>query len=305
VRGGGTSQDRRLRRRLPAWQCGTVISLLAAAVLLGGAAVLPSQEPASPPGLGGQIVDIAAVGEVTCSPEELKGSQLPCLGRAMPVLMAGANAVFILGDDGGPPPDDPAWARYLGHTYAVPGEFRDAAQARAYAAAYGVRGGEPGIGYYTVRIGQWNVYALNGNCDQVGGCTRSSPQGRWLAERLQTDAGCSLAIIDRPWRTAVPGLASARVSDLYAMLRDAGVELVLAGHAPYYERFAPQQGLAELVVGTGGRELPSSVGAVADGSVVQFATYGVVRITLFPNRYDGNFLSLGGQLLDGFSGACP
>ena len=302
--GGATRKERQLRPWARAWRWGTVITLLAAAVLLDGAAVLPSQEPASPPGLGGQIVDIAAVGEVTCSPEELKSGRLPCLGRAMPDLMAGADAVFILGDDGGPPPHDPAWARYLGHTYAVPGEFSGEAQARAYAAAYGVRGGEPGVGYYAVRIDQWNVYALNSNCDQVGGCTRSSSQGRWLAERLRTDTGCSLAIIDRPWRTAVPGLASAQVSDLYAMLREAGVELVLAGNAPYYERFAPHQGLTELMVGTGGRGLPSSVGAVADGSAVQFATYGVVRITLFPNRYDGNFLSLGGQLLDGFSGPC-
>jgi acid phosphatase type 7 len=282
----------------------TTIALLVAAALLGGAAVVPALEPASPSGVGGQIVDIAAVGAVTCSPDELASDSLPCLGRAMPALMAGANAVFILGDAGGPPRDDPAWVRYLGHTYAVPGTFRGEAQARAYAAAYGARGGQPGIGYYVVRIGQWTVYGLNSNCDQVGGCEPSSAQGRWLADRLRTDAGCSLAIIDRPWRTAVRKVGSSRVADLYAMLREAGVELVLAGHAPYYERFAPQEGMAELVAGTGGRELPSSRDAAADGSAVQFATYGVVRITLFPNRYDGNFLSLGGQLLDGFSGIC-
>jgi hypothetical protein len=283
----------------------TVVALLVAAAALGGAAVLPAHEPASPPGLGGQIVEIAAVGGVTCSPDELASAGLPCLGSAMPALMAGANAIFILGDaGGGPPRDDPAWGRYLGHTYAVPGTIRGEAQARAYAAAYGARGGQPGIGYYAVRIGQWTVYGLNSNCDQVGGCERSSAQGRWLADRLRADAGCSLAIIDRPWRTAVQALRSPRVADLYAMLREAGVELVLAGHAPYYERFAPQEGMAELVAGTGGRELPTSREAAADGSEVQFATYGVVRITLFPNRYDGNFLSLGGQLLDGFSGVC-
>ena len=38
-------------------------------------------------------------------------------------------------------------------------------------------------GYYSYDLGTWHIVVLNTECSKpgVGGCTSSSPQGRWLA----------------------------------------------------------------------------------------------------------------------------
>src|SRR5215212_1842594 len=41
-----------------------------------------------------------------------------------------------------------------------------------------------GEGYYSYDLGSWHIVALNSNCDKVGGCEASSPQGQWLQKDL-------------------------------------------------------------------------------------------------------------------------
>ena len=41
-----------------------------------------------------------------------------------------------------------------------------------------------GKGYYSYDLGSWHIVALNSNCDKVGGCEASSPQGQWLQRDL-------------------------------------------------------------------------------------------------------------------------
>ena len=84
----------------------------------------------------------------------------------------------------------------------------------------------------------------------------------------------------------------------WALLQEAGAELVLSGHDHDYERFAPQdahgqrdpRGLRQFVVGTGGAYptpflIPKENSAARDAS-----RNGVLRLRLAPGRYDWEFL---------------
>jgi predicted flavoprotein YhiN len=87
--------------------------------------------------------------------------------------------------------------------------------------------------------------------------------------------------------------------DLYA----AGAEIVLNGHVHDYERFNPQRpdgtadpaGIAQFVVGTGGKSLEST-GSPGPGSnsAVAAQTFGVLELTLKPGGYDYRFLTAAG-----------
>jgi hypothetical protein len=95
----------------------------------------------------------------------------------------------------------------------------------------------------------------------VGGCTRTSPQGRWLAADLAAHPNrCTQAYWHRP-RWQDNGRTNSASSYFVEALYEAGAEVVLTGHEHLYERFAPQtpsgvanpNGIRQFIVGTGGK----------------------------------------------------
>ena len=95
-------------------------------------------------------------------------------------------------------------------------------------------------------------------------------------------------------------------------LSAAHAELVLSGHDHTYQRFVPTgsggaadpAGVTQLVVGTGGEELmtpPAPRSTLATGA----SAFGVLKLTLHANGWNGSFLSAaGGSFTDSFSGTC-
>ncbi len=90
--------------------------------------------------------------------------------------------------------------------------------------------------------------------------------------------------------------------ELYRILYNANVDLVLTGHDHLYERFAPQdadgrldtvRGIREFVVGTGGVPL-YDFQAVKPNSEVRLKAHGVIRLTLSSDRYQWDFLATAG-----------
>jgi hypothetical protein len=90
--------------------------------------------------------------------------------------------------------------------------------------------------------------------------------------------------------------------DIWQILYEAGVEIVLGGHDHVYERFAPQdmdggadpsRGIREFVVGTGGAT-PYPFVDVKPNSEVRLSSRGVLRLALAAGRYDWTFVSLSG-----------
>lgn len=181
------------------------------------------------------------------------------------------------------------------HEYGSPG----AQPARAYFRL-------PERGYYAYELGAWHVVVLNSNCAPAGGCASGSPQQRWLAADLATNAArCTLAYWHHPRFSSGLHGSDQTMASLWSTLALAGADVVLAGHDHHYERFAPIDGIRSFVVGTGGRShypflrrLPRSVAA-------NWLTFGVLRLTLRPAGYDWRFLAVpGSSFTERGSAAC-
>jgi hypothetical protein len=211
---------------------------------------------------------------------------------------------------------DPAWGPFLDRTRPAPGnhEYRTP-DAAGYFAYFGARAGDPADGWYAYDLGAWRVYALNSNCDEIGGCDAGSAQVAWLRADLAADPRqCVLAYWHHPRYSSARHGSQAQTDGLWDALYDAGAEIVLNGHDHVYERFAPQsdagvldtgRGMVEFVVGTGGfshYEFPRvlSTSRVRDGT-----TFGVLDLTLAAGSWTARFVPIAGRTFtDEASGTC-
>jgi len=193
--------------------------------------------------------------------------------------------------------------------------------ASGYFGYFGARAGEASKGYYTYKRGSWRIIVLNSNCSEVGGCGALSPQGIWLHQTL-TDypAQCTLAYFHHPL-FASTGAASTAVRPFWDILYDHDADVILNGHAHYYERFAPQlpngaangsSGIREFVVGTGGAPpetpmtSPRAANSVIDSEKSPGVTaYGVLKLRLSAGSYTWKFLPVAGETFtDSGTGQC-
>jgi hypothetical protein len=188
------------------------------------------------------------------------------------------------------------------------------AGANGYFTYFGAAAGQRGQGYYSYDIGTWHLIALNSNCSDAGGCSASSPQGRWLANDLATHHNaCTLAYWHIPLFSS-GGRANNNSRALWDQLYNANADLILNGHDHIYERFAPQtpsaqadasRGIREFIVGTGGANHTSITTVAANSEVRNEDTFGVLKVTLHPTSYSWQFIPEAGQTFaDSGSTAC-
>ena len=80
---------------------------------------------------------------------------------------------------------EPAWGRFDDRVRPVPGnhDYRQSG-ASGYFSYFGSRAGPRPLGSYTYSAGDWQVFAVNSNCGDIGGCGQGSPVYRWLANAL-------------------------------------------------------------------------------------------------------------------------
>lgn len=213
---------------------------------------------------------------------------------------------------------DPAWGRHKNRTFAVMGNHEyDAGTAAAAFDYFGHRAGPRHKGYYSVDIGGWHVIVLNDNSSAVS-FAAGSTQLQWLQADLAANTRpCTVALWHQPF------FLSSNTADftvrptrkvLWAALDAAGVDLVVNGHQHHYERMAPMRpdgtldrlrGIRQFNVGTGGESVALPTVAIHPNSEVRAATYGVLKLTLRPGRYDWEFLSVAGQTFrDQGTGLC-
>jgi calcineurin-like phosphoesterase family protein len=216
---------------------------------------------------------------------------------------------------------DPTWGRFkertrpaLGnHEY---GEF----SASGYFHYWGAQAGPASKGFYSYDLGSWHIVVLNTNCNvsAPGGCAKDSPQETWLrADLAGHSKACILAYGHHALfssgvfkRHALHPEIKPLWDDLYA----AHADLILAGHEHSYERFAPQdpegnpevaRGIREIVVGTGGRSHDPLGFPIPNSEVRDWQTYGVLKLTLAPGKYDWEFIPEEGKSFrDSGSGVC-
>jgi len=150
--------------------------------------------------------------------------------------------------------------RQFGHlnpiTMPTPGNHEyDTPGAQGYYDYFGPSAHGP-QGYYSADLGAWHLVSLNSDiCRDDPGCGPGTPQYEWLAADLAAnDAMCTLAFQHHPtfdwrqWQKFVDpddprpngGSENEMYLDMWRLMDDAGVDVMLAGHNHIYHRWAPQ-----------------------------------------------------------------
>jgi hypothetical protein len=310
----------------------------AATGALGGASG-GHERVAAPGSSAGDAPLAVAAGDIACDPggplfNSGAGTRTSChMGATSEVVLrARPDVVLPLGDtqyeDGSltkyHASYGPSWGRFKhitrpaigNHEYGTPG----AAGYFDYFNGVGRRTGRAGHrrkGYYSFNLGRWHLVSLNANCHlpQVA-CSPRSRQARWLrADLRRSRKRCALAYSARPRFSSYQKGRYQPLEDLFKILYNYRVELLLSGDVHNYERFAPQdpsgrlhprRGVRQFVVGTGGKNLSQFTQGVRPNSEAQNATtFGVLALRLRPRSYSWQFLpEAGGAYTDSGGGRC-
>ena len=173
--------------------------------------------------------------------------------------------------------------------------------------------GRPGSVITGFRSGGWQVFALNSNAD-LG---MRNMQAVWLRnEMVAQPSQCALAYFHHPrFSSGSHGTVPPPpvVPEMWRDLHAAGVDVIIAAHEHFYERFAPQTpdgspddqfGIRQFIVGTGGAPLTQTVRRVANSEIV-ISAFGILRLTLEAQSYRWEFIAAdAGAVLDSGSGRC-
>ena len=293
-----------------------------AVMLASGAAAAP--RPAT----------VVAAGDIACHPGDPafnQGAGTPelCRMRATSdqALALAPAAVLVLGDNqywSGSLEEhlasyDPTWGRLRSRTLPVPGNHEYlTAGAAGYFAYFGAAAGDPEAPWNAWRLGPqtadgpaWLALGLDSTCQVSGTCAE---QLDWLQAQLagRRPGQCLLAFWHHPRFSSGLHGDHPRMGELWQPLREAGADLVLAGHDHHYERFGPQdehgapdpRGPRQFVVGTGGSRL-YAIPRVEPNSERRIAgTYGVLALTLHAQGYAWRFLPLDGGPGDAGAALC-
>jgi hypothetical protein len=179
----------------------------------------------------------------------------------------------------------------------------------AYYQYFGAAAGSAGQGYYSFSVGDWLFLGLNTED------ARNRAQLAWLRNTLAAKTSrCEVIFGHIPLFSAGPHSSDEKLSGLFSVAQEFGVELALVAHNHNYQRFAPQTpdarpsptGIRQITIGTGGAPLRR----IYDRGFPNLErsddmTYGLLKLTLQEDGYSGDFVPIPGQAFsDQFSGTC-
>jgi hypothetical protein len=285
---------------------------------------------------------VIAVGDIACSPSEpnfndgngiVDACQQKAVGRA--IANEHADAVLLLGDIQYPTGEDadyngsfvPFYRGIITPIYSVAGD-NDYGNALRTASLNGYKKAfdtyfpratykRQGRTYFDFNLGPWQLYALDSNCSNVGGCGKGSDQLNWLTSKVkESPSECSIAMWHHPVYTSgeyrnPPDTTFGQ--EFWNVLAGSGTDIVLNGHDHDYERFAPRNadgkltdsGTREFVSGTGGHGLRKVTSPYVNGSEKLIDDqFGYLYLELFPGHYTWQFKTVIGEVLDSGTGSC-
>jgi hypothetical protein len=261
---------------------------------------------------------IMAAGDFICDSLTTSSSGCQQMAASQVVVDQMPDAALILGDLCHTPSTNcfdnyfaPSWGRLFSISHPITGNHEYLVAGAIYYFDYwnGVGNadgpaGNRSQGYYSYDVGSWHIIALNSQCSQAGGCNAGSPQYTWLQQDLQSHANlCTLAYYHIPVFSS-GGRANTNMKQIYTLLYNNNVEVVLNGHDHIYERFAPQdptgladplRGIREFIVGTGGANHTSIATIQPNSEVRNTDTFGALKFTLHPDGYDWQFMPVVGK----------
>ena len=298
---------------------GTVVDP-AAAIAGGGDTTTTTASTAVPPG----SAVVAAAGDIACTPGQAPSEAFCRMADTAALVEAAAPAaVLTLGDnqyehgtlEAYEGSYAASWGRFKAITRPSPGNHEfSGGVAAGYFSYFGAAAGGPDHSWYSFDVGGWHLISLNSNCSLAGGCRPGSPQHTWLkADLTASGALCTLAYWHHPRFSSGYHGDDTSVAPLWELLDEASAELVLSGHDHHYERFAAlapdgrptADGIRQFVVGTGGRSLYPTLLARQGSELRRSATFGVLVLTLSPDRYRWRFDHVPGDTFtDAGDGTC-
>jgi hypothetical protein len=254
---------------------------------------------------------VAAAGDIACPPNLAPGpAQCQQEATAETIESLHPAAVLALGDlqyERGEYPNftssyDKSWGRFKAVTHPAAGNHDWSTPNLGGFRTYW----HETTSWYSFDIGTWHLIALDSDCRSVGGCQAGSPEEQWLrADLAAHPSKCVLAFWHHPrWSSGYHG-SDAGYDDFYRALADHGADVVLVGHDHHYERFAPDRGIREFVVGTGGRSLYPVITTEQRSEVRNSGTFGVLALRLGNGAYSWRFVpSAGATFTDEGSASC-
>jgi 3',5'-cyclic AMP phosphodiesterase CpdA len=312
----------------------TLLGLGILATVTGALAAAQGGEPASAGAQGAaDSVVIAAAGDLVCGTETPK-ERIPCLSDYTADLVRQLNptALLLMGDlqyETGSAADfqefyEPSFGPFKAITYPVPGNHEYFTEGAVpyfdYFNGVGAdsgRAGSRGRGFYSFNLGAWHIVALNSNCPQIGGCSARSAQAMWLRADLAANrAKCTLAFMHSARFSSGEHGNDELMRDLWRIMHEAGVDVVLSAHDHTYERFGRQdwsgrtdnqRGIRSFVVGTGGKGLARFLRARPNSEIRSNSSIGVLTMVLKQDAYSWNFAAIPGlpdPLKDSGDGTC-
>ncbi|QUQ62998.1 galactose-binding domain-containing protein [Kutzneria sp. CA-103260] len=207
---------------------------------------------------------------------------------------------------------DKTWGKFRSITHPVPGnhDTYDEPKYNGYDTYFGSVAKPNGQRYYSWDMGNWHFIALDSTAymthDDFAPDDSGADQIAWLKQDLAKNTkGCVAAYYHHPrWSSGDHGDNKDSVQ-LWNIMVDNKVDLVLNGHDHDYERFVPQNasgkadaaGPVEIVGGSGGANL-YDLSAKHPTTAKLLKTYGVLKLSMTDSTFQTQLIGVDGKTLD-------
>jgi chitodextrinase len=168
--------------------------------------------------------------------------------------------------------------------------------------------------YYSYDVNGWHFVSLNSNAMRLA-VGPDSAQYQWLAADLASHPqACTIVYYHHPLFNIGPEGATLEMSDIWKLMAQNGVSIVLNGHDHDYQRWQPldgdgqpsPQGITEFVAGASGHGLQTVKtvdSRVAYSNDTNPAAFGALLLQLNPDGANFSYHDMDGAVLD--SGVIP
>jgi hypothetical protein len=169
--------------------------------------------------------------------------------------------------------------------------------------------------YYSFNAASWHMINLNSN-GQFDQTLPGTLQYNWLLDDLEANsAACTLVYFHHPLYNIGSEKEATRMNQIWALLAQHGVDMVLTGHDHNYQRWhalngqgdPDPQGVTQFVIGTGGhgiQDFTRKDPRLAVGFDSSPAAFGALRMELNRNGAAYQYVNIAGATLDSGSIVC-
>jgi len=169
--------------------------------------------------------------------------------------------------------------------------------------------------YYSFNAGGWHFISLNSYSQYID-VDPTSAEYQWLQVDLAANSNpCTIVYYHHPYLSIGQEGGRADLVDIWKLLTQNKVTLVINGHDHEYQRWLPldgngnvnPSGTTQFIIGTGGHSLQTLAttdSRVAFASDANPLAYGALKLALYPDHAVFDYMSITGPVLDSGSIQC-